>query len=390
MITDHGAEVLVHVGLDTVNLKGKYFTVKRRPGDTVKAGDVILEFDADAIKAEGYDVITPVVISNHFGYEAVETIASAHVKTEKHCWSCGRKRRYHQAAIRQPGSWYGSGSNERQEDRICEISGGAFYGAARWRPTSVKGHTMGAAKGLSGTGCAARSARRNGQHTTTRTISKLKASIFIIVIKRIYACLRKWALRCCHLNRLVADLPLGDEEEPNEEGLQFYDRLFDECHKYGIEPLLTISHYETPLGLAQKYDGWRSRKLIGFFERYCRTIFSRYKDKVKYWLTFNEINSLLHAPFMSGGILTPPEKLSEADLYQAVHHELVASALAVKIGHELMPGAKIGCMILGITVYPLTPDPQDVIAAMQKDRGDHDVCRYPCQGPVSRISAELF
>lgn len=162
--------------------------------------------------------------------------------------------------------------------------------------------------------------------------------------------------------------PSGDEEEPNEEGLQFYDRLFDECHKYGIEPLLTISHYETPLGLAQKYDGWRSRKLIGFFERYCRTIFSRYKDKVKYWLTFNEINSLLHAPFMSGGILTPPEKLSEADLYQAVHHELVASALAVKIGHELMPGAKIGCMILGITVYPLTPDPQDVIAAMQKDR----------------------
>ena len=162
--------------------------------------------------------------------------------------------------------------------------------------------------------------------------------------------------------------PSGDEEEPNEEGLQFYDRLFDECHKYGIEPLVTISHYETPLGLAQKYDGWRSRKLIGFFERYCRTIFSRYKDKVKYWLTFNEINSLLHAPFMSGGILTPPEKLSEADLYQAVHHELVASALAVKIGHELMPGAKIGCMILGITVYPLTPDPQDVIAAMQKDR----------------------
>ena len=81
MITDHGAEVLVHVGLDTVNLKGKYFTVKKAAGDTVKAGDVILEFDADAIKAEGYDVITPVVISNHFGYEAVETIASAHVKT---------------------------------------------------------------------------------------------------------------------------------------------------------------------------------------------------------------------------------------------------------------------------------------------------------------------
>ena len=162
--------------------------------------------------------------------------------------------------------------------------------------------------------------------------------------------------------------PEGDETQPNEKGLQFYDNLFDECHKYGIEPLVTISHYETPLGLAKKYDGWRSRELITFFERYCRTIFDRYKGKVKYWLTFNEINSLLHAPFMSGGIMTPAEELTEQDLYQAVHHELVASALAVKLGHELMPGAKIGCMILGITVYPLTPDPDDIIATMIKDR----------------------
>lgn len=162
--------------------------------------------------------------------------------------------------------------------------------------------------------------------------------------------------------------PQGDEEMPNEAGLQFYDDLFDECRKYGIEPLVTISHYETPLGLAKKYDGWRSRKLIGFFERYCRTIFERYGKKVKYWLTFNEINSLIHAPFMSGGIMTPKEELTEQDLYQAMHHELVASALAVKLGHEMMPGAKIGCMILGITVYPLTPDPDDIIATMMRDR----------------------
>lgn len=162
--------------------------------------------------------------------------------------------------------------------------------------------------------------------------------------------------------------PKGDEEMPNEMGLKYYDDLFDECLKYGIEPLVTISHYETPLWLAEKYDGWRSRKLIGFFERYVRTIFSRYGNKVKYWLTFNEINSLLHAPFMSGGIMTPANQLTEQDLYQAVHHELVASALAVKIGHELMPDAKIGCMILGITVYPLTPDPEDIIAVMEKDR----------------------
>ena len=162
--------------------------------------------------------------------------------------------------------------------------------------------------------------------------------------------------------------PRGDEEEPNEKGLQFYDDLFDECRKYGIEPLVTISHYETPLWLAEQYDGWRDRRLVGFFERYVRTIFNRYKGKVRYWLTFNEINSLIHAPFMSGGIATPKEQLTEQDLYQAMHHELVASAMAVKIGHEIMPEAKIGCMILGITTYPLTPDPSDIIAAMEKER----------------------
>lgn len=159
--------------------------------------------------------------------------------------------------------------------------------------------------------------------------------------------------------------PNGDDAEPNEAGLQFYDDLFAECHKYGIEPLVTISHYETPLHLAKKYNGWVNHDLIGFYERYVRTIFARYKDKVRYWLTFNEINSVLHAPLMSGGIMTPLAELSKSDLYQACHHELVASALATKIGHELMPGAKIGCMVLSMPIYPLTPHPDDVIKTMQ-------------------------
>lgn len=161
--------------------------------------------------------------------------------------------------------------------------------------------------------------------------------------------------------------PQGDDLEPNEKGLAFYDRLFDECHKYGIEPLVTLSHYETPLHLAKKYDGWVNRELIAFYERYVRTVFARYKDKVKYWLTFNEINSVLHEPFMSGGIYTPKDQLSKQDLYQAIHHELVASALATKIGHEMMPNAKIGCMVLSMPTYPLTPNPDDVIAVMKAD-----------------------
>ena len=162
--------------------------------------------------------------------------------------------------------------------------------------------------------------------------------------------------------------PNGDDSEPNEKGLEFYDKVFDELAKYGIEPLVTLSHYETPLHLAKKYDGWLDRRLIGFYENYVRTVFTRYKNKVKYWLTFNEINSILQAPLMSGGILTDKSKLSKSDLYQAIHHELVASALAVKIGHEINPEFKIGCMIIAIPNYPLTPNPDDIIETMMKDR----------------------
>lgn len=161
--------------------------------------------------------------------------------------------------------------------------------------------------------------------------------------------------------------PKGDEDKPNEKGLKFYDDLFDECHKYGIEPLVTLSHYETPLYLAEKYDGWINPKMIGFYKNYVTTVFKRYKNKVKYWLTFNEINSVLHSPFMSGGINTPMDKLSKSDLYQAIHHEMVASAAAVKIAHEINPDFKVGCMILSMPIYPLTPEPSDVIMAMKED-----------------------
>ncbi|MFT4227657.1 glycoside hydrolase family 1 protein [Micropruina sp.] len=164
--------------------------------------------------------------------------------------------------------------------------------------------------------------------------------------------------------------PNGDEETPNEEGLAFYDRLLDELEKHGIEPLVTISHYETPLHLAKTYNGWVDRRMIGFYERYARTLFERFGSRVKYWLTFNEINSVLHAPLMSGGIWTPKEQLSEADLYQAIHHELVASASATKIAKEINPAIQVGCMILAMPIYPLTPDPADVLKVMQADHGN--------------------
>ena len=162
--------------------------------------------------------------------------------------------------------------------------------------------------------------------------------------------------------------PNGDEETPNEAGLAFYDQLIDECRRHGMEPLVTLSHYETPYHLAKTYDGWCSRKMIGFFKRYVNTVMERYKGKVHYWLTFNEINSILHNPYLSGGILTPKEQLSKSDLYQAIHHELVASALVTKMAHEIDPDNKVGCMVIGIPSYPLTPNPAAMIANMEQDR----------------------
>ncbi|MCW3158832.1 glycoside hydrolase family 1 protein [Micropruina sonneratiae] len=177
--------------------------------------------------------------------------------------------------------------------------------------------------------------------------------------------------------------PNGDEETPNEEGLAFYDRLLDELERHGIEPLVTISHYETPLHLSRTYDGWVDRRLIGFYERYARTLFERFGHRVRYWLTFNEINSVLHAPLMSGGIWTPKEQLAEGDLYQAIHHELVASASATRIAHEIDPGLKVGCMVLAMPTYPLTPSPADVLAVLHADHANlaftdvHVRGRYP-------------
>lgn len=162
--------------------------------------------------------------------------------------------------------------------------------------------------------------------------------------------------------------PNGDEETPNEAGLAFYDQLIDECRRHGMEPLVTLSHYETPYHLAKTYDGWCSRKMIDFFKRYVNTVMERYKGKVHYWLTFNEINSILHNPYLSGSILTPKEQLSKSDLYQAIHHELVASALVTKMAHEIDPDNKVGCMVIGIPSYPLTPNPDDVIVNMEQDR----------------------
>lgn len=162
--------------------------------------------------------------------------------------------------------------------------------------------------------------------------------------------------------------PNGNELEANEEGLAFYDRVFDELHKYGIEPVVTISHYEMPVNLVKEYGGWRSREVVTFFERYVTTIFNRYKGEVKYWMTFNEINSGLEFPIMGLGFSIKEESDKYQSTFQAYHHQFVASSIAVKLCREMMPNAKIGCMILYAPVYPYDCRPESVMYALEESR----------------------
>ena len=184
--------------------------------------------------------------------------------------------------------------------------------------------------------------------------------------------------------------PTGEEKEPNEAGLKFYDDVISECEKYGIEPLVTISHYETPLALAEKYNGWTDRRMINFYLKYCYTLFTRYKGRVKYWITFNEINSVLRQPFMSGAINTPKEELSNQDLYQAMHHELVASAMATSFAHRIDPENKVGCMVVGITIYPLTPNPDDILKVMDLDNDLYFFLDIHCRGKYPYFAKRRF
>lgn len=226
MESTDGVEVLIHVGMDTVKLNGRCFTIHVEEGEQVKKGQLLLEFDIPGIKEAGYEVTTPIIITN------------------------------------------------------------------------------------------------------------------------------------------------SDETEPNEEGLKFYDDMFDELLKYGIEPVITLSHFEMPYHLAKEYGGWINRKVIDFFVRYAVTVMERYKNKVKYWMTFNEINNQSNTSADIFGWTDSGVRFSEYDnkkkaMYQAAHHELVASALVVKKGHEINPDFQIGCMCSFVPFYPYSCNPDDVMIATE-------------------------
>ncbi len=162
--------------------------------------------------------------------------------------------------------------------------------------------------------------------------------------------------------------PKGDEAEPNEKGLAFYDQVIEECLKHGIEPVVTISHYEMPLYLAKEYGGWKNRKIIGFFENYAKVLFERYASRVKYWMTFNEINSAMEFPALSQGLIVSTGAEDYTNRFQAWHHQFVASALAVKIGKSLRKDIQIGCMQIYAPLYAFDSNPINQFASQLKQR----------------------
>lgn len=184
--------------------------------------------------------------------------------------------------------------------------------------------------------------------------------------------------------------PNGDDDFPNQEGLDFYHRVFKECHRYNIEPLVTISHYDIPYNLSKNGNGWLDRKCIEYFTKYCKTIFNEYKDEVKYWITFNEINVLVNklGSYLCAGIL--PERnegyfgpaasdISESEemkcnRFQALHHQFVASAIAVKIAHEVNPQNMVGCMLSSSCAYPYTCSPDDMLSTQRTIQINNYLC----------------
>lgn len=189
--------------------------------------------------------------------------------------------------------------------------------------------------------------------------------------------------------------PNGDETEPNEEGLQFYDNVFDELLKYGIEPVITLSHFEMPYHIAKEYGGFMNRQTVDFFVKFAEVVFRRYKDKVKYWMTFNEINNQMnyHNDIFgwtnSGAHFGDYENPEEA-MYICGHHTLLASALAVKVGKEINPDFLIGNMIAMVPIYPFSCRPEDVLLASQAMHDRWFFCDVQVRGHYPAYALKMF
>ena len=184
--------------------------------------------------------------------------------------------------------------------------------------------------------------------------------------------------------------PGGDEEKPNQAGIDFYRNMFLECKKYGMEPLVTLCHFDIPMGLVEKYGSWRNRKVLDFFLRYANVCFKEFSGLVKYWLTFNEINIILHSPFSGAGIAFQEGENKAQVTYQSAHHILVASALATKLAHEWDPENQVGCMLAGGSFYPYSCNPEDVWESVKKEQENLFFIDVQVRGAYPSYTRKLF
>lgn len=180
----------------------------------------------------------------------------------------------------------------------------------------------------------------------------------------------------------------GEEDEPNEDGLRFYDDLFNELKENGIEILVTINHFDTPIALAKKYGGWKNNKLIDCYVKYSKVILDRYHDKVKYWITFNEINMVLHVPALGGCVIVEDNEKQES--FEAAHNQCVASAIVTKYAHRLDSSIMIGCMLAAGTVYANTCAPEDVLEAQKKNRENYLFIDVQSRGAYPAYTKQLL
>ena len=155
--------------------------------------------------------------------------------------------------------------------------------------------------------------------------------------------------------------PNGDDPEPNEEGLAFYEKVIDELLANGITPMPTLYHFDIPLHLAEKYGGFAERTVCFLFERYAETCFRRFGSKVKLWLTFNEQNTIEDQLEYYG--IDPELQQSPEIKYRVIHHVMLAHCLAVRAARRISPELQIGGMVVYPPVYPKSCAPEDVSAA---------------------------
>ena len=184
--------------------------------------------------------------------------------------------------------------------------------------------------------------------------------------------------------------PTGVEAEPNQAGLDYYRNFIQELRSYDIEPIVTICHFDMPLYLIEEFGGWKNRRTIDFYLNYCRVLFETFKDQVKYWITFNEINMLMHLPFMGAGIGFEEGENPTQVKYQAAHYELVASARATELAHAINPDFQVGCMLAAGSVYPYSCNPQDVWKAQEMDRENYFFIDVQARGAYPNYALKFF